>query len=147
MILRSRLQRLALSVVKLTEQTRCVSRMWRMDYSWKRPLEGNKGLRRWTVISSDAVRRVNVGGVQTLQFLNLDGLLPQRLSTACRCNSSTTRTAERSSKHPVTQNAVWLVEPQLTKHWLNRLCTYLSLIHIWRCRRRLRCRSRWSPYH
>ena len=25
--------------------------------------------------------------------------------------------------------------------------SYLSLIHIWRCRRRLRCRSRWSPYH
>ena len=24
---------------------------------------------------------------------------------------------------------------------------YLSLIHIRRCRRRLRCRSRWSPYH
>ena len=24
---------------------------------------------------------------------------------------------------------------------------HLSLIHIWRCRRRLRCRSRWSPYH
>ena len=24
---------------------------------------------------------------------------------------------------------------------------FLSLIHIWRCRRRLRCRSRWSPYH
>ena len=23
----------------------------------------------------------------------------------------------------------------------------LSLIHIWRCRRRLRCRSRWSPHH
>ena len=23
----------------------------------------------------------------------------------------------------------------------------LSLIHIWRCRRTLRCRSRWSPYH
>ena len=29
------------------------------------------------------------------------------------------------------------------KSWLNSL----SLIHIWRCRRRLRCRSRWSPYH
>ena len=27
------------------------------------------------------------------------------------------------------------------------LFTILSLIHIWRCRRRLRCRSRWSPYH
>ena len=27
-------------------------------------------------------------------------------------------------------------------------CTvYLSLIHIWRCRRIERCRSRWSPYH
>ena len=23
----------------------------------------------------------------------------------------------------------------------------LSLIHIWRCRRIERCRSRWSPYH
>ena len=29
------------------------------------------------------------------------------------------------------------------------VCTVhlLSLIHIWRCRRLLRCRSRWSPYH
>ena len=25
--------------------------------------------------------------------------------------------------------------------------TKLSLIHIWRCRRIERCRSRWSPYH
>ena len=24
---------------------------------------------------------------------------------------------------------------------------FLSLIHIWRCRRLLTCRSRWSPYH
>ena len=29
----------------------------------------------------------------------------------------------------------------------NGVSEYLSLIHIWRCRRRLRCRSRWSPYH
>ena len=27
------------------------------------------------------------------------------------------------------------------------LCIYLSLIHIWRCRRSTLCRSRWSPYH
>ena len=27
----------------------------------------------------------------------------------------------------------------------SRFC--LSLIHIWRCRRLLTCRSRWSPYH
>ena len=26
-------------------------------------------------------------------------------------------------------------------------CSDLSLIHIWRCRRIERCRSRWSPYH
>ena len=30
-------------------------------------------------------------------------------------------------------------------HFLSLL--FLSLIHIWRCRRLLRCRSRWSPYH
>ena len=28
-----------------------------------------------------------------------------------------------------------------------RSAEVLSLIHICRCRRRLRCRSRWSPYH
>ena len=27
------------------------------------------------------------------------------------------------------------------------LSLYLSIIHIWRCRRIERCRSRWSPYH
>ena len=26
-------------------------------------------------------------------------------------------------------------------------CLFLSLIHIWRCRRSTLCRSRWSPYH
>ena len=29
----------------------------------------------------------------------------------------------------------------------SRLFPYLSLIHIWRCRRSYACRSRWSPYH
>ena len=28
-----------------------------------------------------------------------------------------------------------------------RCTVYLSLIHIWRCRRSTLCRSRWSPYH
>ena len=41
----SRLQRLALSVVKLTEQTRCVSRMWRMDDCWKKAAWGQQRLR------------------------------------------------------------------------------------------------------
>ena len=30
---------------------------------------------------------------------------------------------------------------------IQRTYLFLSLIHICRCRRRLRCRSRWSPYH
>ena len=30
---------------------------------------------------------------------------------------------------------------------LTPLTIYLSLIHIWRCRRSTLCRSRWSPYH
>ena len=34
-------------------------------------------------------------------------------------------------------NSVWLVLSSL----------HLSLIHIWRCRRDVLCRSRWSPYH
>ena len=34
-------------------------------------------------------------------------------------------------------------------NWHNNLrnIEYLSLIHIWRCRRVHGCRSRWSPYH
>ena len=30
---------------------------------------------------------------------------------------------------------------------INFYILYLSLIHIWRCRRSTLCRSRWSPYH
>ena len=30
---------------------------------------------------------------------------------------------------------------------IDRTAYTLSLIHIWRCRRIERCRSRWSPYH
>ena len=32
-------------------------------------------------------------------------------------------------------------------HATSRQLLRLSLIHIWRCRRIERCRSRWSPYH
>ena len=31
--------------------------------------------------------------------------------------------------------------------FLSTIISYLSLIHIWRCRRSTLCRSRWSPYH
>ena len=33
-----------------------------------------------------------------------------------------------------------------SQHW-HQSHEYLSLIHIWRCRRSTLCRSRWSPYH
>ena len=31
--------------------------------------------------------------------------------------------------------------------FLASIVLFLSLIHIWRCRRSTLCRSRWSPYH
>ena len=34
-----------------------------------------------------------------------------------------------------------------TMSWVNSSALPLSLIHIWRCRRDVLCRSRWSPYH
>ena len=46
----------------------------------------------------------------------------------------------------------WLLSKMLAlnysvTHRVRRSYVYLSLIHIWRCRRIERCRSRWSPYH
>ena len=35
----------------------------------------------------------------------------------------------------------------LEVNWQKTTVQALSLIHIWRCRRIERCRSRWSPYH
>ena len=35
----------------------------------------------------------------------------------------------------------------INSYSLSIFVLYLSLIHIWRCRRRNTCRSRWSPYH
>ena len=36
---------------------------------------------------------------------------------------------------------------EMVRSQRHRLHYLLSLIHIWRCRRIERCRSRWSPYH
>ena len=49
---------------------------------------------------------------------------------------------------PVASTAV--CDPSLGRrpgHVARPTITDLSLIHIWRCRRIERCRSRWSPYH
>ena len=39
------------------------------------------------------------------------------------------------------------VFPRVTRTTSVLKLKYLSLIHIWRCRRSTLCRSRWSPYH
>ena len=57
---------------------------------------------------------------------------------ACRCTSPRPNLVQKWSCCPQ-------VPPQLTSSAC--VVVLLSLIHIWRCRRRLRCRSRWSPYH
>ena len=41
----------------------------------------------------------------------------------------------------------WVPCVQVTPHLKCMRLVTLSLIHIWRCRRIERCRSRWSPYH
>ena len=51
------------------------------------------------------------GGFANTPVPQFDGLLQQRLSTACRYKSSTTKTARESSRYSVTHNAVGLVEP------------------------------------
>ena len=42
---------------------------------------------------------------------------------------------------------IWLLFSVLLDVCRWQSASLLSLIHIWRCRRIERCRSRWSPYH
>ena len=41
----------------------------------------------------------------------------------------------------------WVLTNLYHDRQLYNTTLYLSLIHIWRCRRSTLCRSRWSPYH
>ena len=54
----------------------------------------------------------------------------------CQCQHQFT---ERVVAEPLMQMTLF--------HSIMRYTVYLSLIHIWRCRRSTLCRSRWSPYH
>ena len=54
--------------------------------------------------------------------------------------------SDRAFIHTNTGYIAWnFGEWYQNRHNWSVLC--LSLIHIWRCRRIERCRSRWSPYH
>ena len=48
---------------------------------------------------------------------------------------------------PSSSLSVLASEPPLYTRRKRLSMQYLSLIHIWRCRRSYACRSRWSPYH
>ena len=74
--------------------------------------------------------------------------------TACRRDMSTTQffTWFRSLNHRSRDHASIVLYRATESHNDNTSGTQvvafgLSLIHIWRCRRIERCRSRWSPYH
>ena len=67
-------------------------------------------------------------------------------------NATTTNTPNQPPSDKASCQAIPSQPPlnSCTVNSINILCTYmmyLSLIHIWRCRRITGCRSRWSPYH
>ena len=72
-------------------------------------------------------------------------LLLRRGGNLCRASihrTSTTRTWANSSGCRTGSRECW------QSRSIEKCCSSsLSLIHIWRCRRIERCRSRWSPYH
>ena len=48
---------------------------------------------------------------------------------------------------PICNISSSITSSTLIRSRISETIQYLSLIHIWRCRRIERCRSRWSPYH
>ena len=100
----------------------------------KRPRKGDKLGMRWKTVQEASVGkkfRIKFSRMGILCTNQSDGMCPKIYFTL---PPATTR------KYMLTKN-----------YSLNEVNLYsmlgLSLIHIWRCRRRLRCRSRWSPYH
>ena len=77
-------------------------------------------------------------------------LLPMVVANGC-CRWLLPVVVANGWSHSKCGPPVWLHLPwwQLQKHrfQFDKKMTYLSLIHIWRCRRYSLCRSRWSPYH
>ena len=81
------------------------------------------------------------------QYLSIQPTLP--------CRNLGSLISELSLGIPLCRSALSEVSPQSitresdTQPFFVRVQStfYLSLIHIWRCRRSTLCRSRWSPYH
>ena len=86
------------------------------------------------------------------------------VDTAIKCLRSLTAEPESLKSIYAKQNEAYKLNRAEKQHWFlqavkrppgksiqkhpeQTLYRQLSLIHIWRCRRLLTCRSRWAPYH
>ena len=119
----------------------------------------------WSVrhCQSEKIRSlINVGRDSLANCLHLARLFVlQLIQVACSCIIlgrllSVCKQSNSLSEHTQTHNSVCITIPEsmlcevlpLSHHFYRASIFYtLSLIHIWRCRRIERCRSRWSPYH
>ena len=63
---------------------------------------------------------------------------------SCLKSQITQRYACESAWREVAALIIWVSLYENRESFMTQI---LSLIHIWRCRRGSRCRSRWSPYH
>ena len=73
-----------------------------------------------------------------------------RAVKCCRTNSLRVRGPKYWNKLPLSlkiPSSFGIFKTQLKTYLVTNSCIKSVSIHIWRCRRRLRCRSRWSPYH
>ena len=79
-------------------------------------------------------------------------LLPQKYDTFWAWIILTTRNSKIScnmmnSEVAIVTGKLYWFNITINKVYITYIVNDLSLIHIWRCRRIERCRSRWSPYH
>ena len=77
-----------------------------------------------------------------VRLFRITNTTPRKLSSASKWPSECHR---KACVHcPMSMSILYKAEGKTAICWI-AVC--LSLIHIWRCRRIERCRSRWSPYH
>ena len=80
------------------------------------------------------------------------GLVFHFIDEGSRCNSPLVCQAFVSLRRAAFEGAVGAIVPLSFISLMRTVgaivsLSFLSLIHIWRCRRAMLCRSRWSPYH
>ena len=106
---------------------------------------------------SQADVMLSVGKLHSARLFQIDSDLVLSDATPARQTTSSNRMKNMSSADKlfyILSKEIMLIinidRADLQYRWKNlsiRPIKNLSLIHIWRCRRLLTCRSRWSPYH